>query len=214
MKLTNFLKDLFLNGQVTVQNKLNEFNNLDLEESLIILKEFYNQDKLNMPFEAPQFSDKAALWSSIYFYHAVQLTVLRNFGQNTVIDLLKDFEGEINPDAIYSVDLIFRHLPQLFNFVKSLSPDDILLQTLKKTAINWSYSSVGMEIEEQFNSEIILSDKSLSLSYIDKIIEYNDIKRVNNKQIIKLIDTALGNYPEVWTDYQLNKEILVKKYND
>jgi hypothetical protein len=202
MSLSSFLNDLLEKGHIVVSNKIIKFEKEDLHESTALLKNYYNEDKLGMPYNAPEFLPSAVLWSAAYLYYSVQLAMLRNLDDDTVITLLQDYSEKISPETIYSVDLCFRYLPRLLDFIKGLAPDDMLVKCLEKTVVNWPFSSVGIRLEEDFNIEIILKHNSLSAAYIDRIIKCKDIKRINSKEVIILIEEALGGYADkLWPEF-------------
>ncbi|MBO9199332.1 MULTISPECIES: hypothetical protein [Niastella] len=62
------------------------------------------------------------IWAAIYLYRAVQLTVLRDLDEDAVTGLLTPFNGDVTPETILSVDISFRHLPNLLE-LGPLLPD-------------------------------------------------------------------------------------------
>lgn len=202
MKLSIFLQNLLSKGEVIVESNIIKFEEKDDQEVINILEKYYQEDKLEMPYLAPEFLPSAGLWAIKYFYYSIQSALLREIDEKTISDLLKDFELEKSPEAIYSVDLVFRHLPQLFDFIRALAPDDFLVKCIKEIAIKWPFSSVGIDFEDDFNIDNILKNKSLTYSYIDRIISYKDIKRIKNQKIMNLVEEVLGNYSEtLWNDF-------------
>jgi hypothetical protein len=113
-----------------------------------------------------------------------------------------------SPEAIYSVDLTFRHLPDVFKFAKGLAPDDILVTILKENAVFWNFSSVGMDVGADIAHGNVLAHPSLRIAYIDRIIEAKDIKRVNSDAMREGVETALGDYaPQLWADFGLKNPV-------
>jgi len=127
MELATFIKGLITEGKVSVKGVLISFPEEDLFETKKILREYYEEDILEMPGTAPSFSEEAAIWAAEYFYRVVQLTIIRDAGEEKIKEQLKPFAGEINAAAMYSADLIFRHLPSLIDLVKGFAPADVLL---------------------------------------------------------------------------------------
>lgn len=205
MKLSNFLQDLLYKGQVTVANQIIDFDKDDLKSANLILKNYYDEDKLEIPYKAPEYLSSAAIWAAKYLYYAIQLSMLRNLNDQTVKDLLQDFPEALTIESIYSADLCLRYLTQLFDFVKGLSPDDILVKCLEQVATKWYFSSVGIDFEvKNIDLQTILKSSSLTYAYIDRIIKYNDLKRVNNPEVMELIKEVLGNYSDIlWSDFSL-----------
>jgi hypothetical protein len=205
MHLAAFLIDLFDEGKVTVAGELIEFDEDDLNESKRLLEELYNEDILTMPLIAPAFSPTAAVWAAKYIYRVIQFTMLRHLEQPEIEKHLINFEGEVNAETIYSVDLTFRHLPQLFRLSEDFAPGDFLTERLRHITHLWPFSSVGIELTQEFDESGIMDHRSLEIAYIDRIIEKNDLKRVNNKQKEELVGQALGDYAsKLWPAFVKN----------
>ena len=211
MTLTHFLTHLVEEGHAYMDNDIQPFDAIDLQNAADFLQTVYQNDCLDMPDRPPQYLAAAALWAAQFFYRAVQCTVLRNLEAVTVKELLKpypetSYSEAPSPEAIYAVDLTFRHLPDLFKLAKGLAPDDILVTILRENAVLWNFSSVGMDVGADITYARALAHPSLRLAYIDRIIQAKDIKRVNSDAIRELVETALGDYtPQLWADFGLKK---------
>lgn len=213
MQLTSFIQDLLEKGQATVAGQLIQFGEADVYQAQVILKQYYEEDKLEMPLVAPEFSPEAALWAAKYLYLAIQFAMLRDLGDEQVKAYLTDFSGPITPEAIYSVDLTLRYLPDLHQLAKGLAPDDVLVVCLKHTLVQWPYSAVGLEGIEEVNHQAVLEHPSLKYAYIDKIIKHKDIKRATHEQIAELIREALGGHAQkLWPEFGIRKTI--NEYNN
>ena len=204
MKLDIFLIDLIQTGHVTVPDQITDFDTTVSEHSLILLKEYYDVDCLQMPHTPPAFNPDAALWASKYLFVTIQLLLLRDIGEEQMNYFLKDYIGEQSPEAVYSADLMLRFLPDIFRFGSGLSPEDPLIFKLKTTAINWPFSSVGIDDLTVEVGENILSHPSLRACYIDRIVEKKDIKRLQGHSGINLLQEVLGAHQKkLWPDLAL-----------
>lgn len=201
--LADFIADLLNFGEVEVAAQIEPFTQSDWEEAAEVLKDYYDEDKLEMPFEAPQFNPLAAAWAIEYLYRAIQLAMLRELDDEEVHKNLIEFPGAVNVDAIYTVDLAFRYLPQLLQLAAGLSPQDVLVIKLKETAARWPFSSVGMPLDEFSDVRAILKHPSLRTAYIDRIVMARDTKRVNNASMIELVKEVLGDHTEtLWPEFE------------
>ena len=203
MGLSFFIQNLVESGAVSINVAFDSFTNDDLYETQKILEQVYQEDIIEMPGAAPAFSAESALWASIYFYRAVQLTVMRDANEEIMKEQLHSFTGESNPESIYSADLVLRYLSSLFDLAKGLAPADILVQELKRVAVQWPFSSVGIELDEPVNNDIILSHPSLRQAYIDRIIALKDKKRITDPTIVTYIKESTGQYIRtIWPEIE------------
>jgi hypothetical protein len=206
MQFTSFIQDLLEKGQVTVARQLNPFSEEDLQEAGVVLRKYYTDDALEMPYTAPGFSAEAAIWGATYLYRASQFIMLRDVGEQEVHAHLSDFSGVISPEAIYSADLTLRYLPELLYLAKGLAPDDILVKCIKHRLVQWPFSSVGTEVAREVNHQPILAHPSLKYAYIDRIIQQKDIKRATDEAIAEAIREALGAHSSVlWPEFNQTK---------
>lgn len=194
MRLSDFIISLLQTGKVSVKGQMESFDKEDMDEAKEILKSYYQEDITEMPYEAPQYFEEAALWAAKYLYNAVQLTVLRDEGKEIIRDQLGAYPGPKNASAIYSADLMLRYLPQLFQVVKGLAPGDVLVEELRKTAVDWPFSSVGIQLDVQINDDTLFEHLSLRYAYIDRIISEKDMQRIKEPLVLKYIQEVAGEH--------------------
>ena len=149
---------------------------------------------------APPVVDRPALkWAIRHFRGAAQLAVFRQLGPEEVAKRLEDdFVGEGDAaGAMYSVDLVFRFLPDLVRIVKGMNPDDPLLAQLRKWGERWPLSSVGIPGLALSGLEPLLANRCLSMLYVDRIIEADAVDRLHDPRVQELVRGAIGAYPEL-----------------
>jgi hypothetical protein len=203
MQLSEFITNLLTQGKVSVQSQLAPIEQQDLEKVKLILATYYAEDIIEMPYTAPAFSEEAALWGAEYLYRAVQLTVLRDPGQEVILEQLKPYQGQIDPSAIYSADLLLRYLPRLFELAKGLAPGDLLVTELRHIALQWPFSSVGIDLDPLVDDEIIFTDISLKYAYIDRIIREKDKGRIKKPAVTNYIHEVTGEHlPVLWPGFE------------
>lgn len=198
MKLADFLRDLLEKGKVTVAGQIGSFGDDDLRAAETALRRYYDEDALDMPGVAPAFLPEAALWGARYFYHAVQLAVLRDLGEEVVRQYLRDYPGPRTPEAVYSVDLTFRYLPDLLRLARGLAPGDVLVAALQRTALDWPFSSVGGDTAGNVIPGVILEHPSLRTAYVDRIIREKDAGRLTGPGLPEHVRAALGGHAAHW----------------
>lgn len=212
MKLSQFINDLFENGNVTIAGGLHEFDVNEQEATIAILQKQYQQSILEMPHVAPEFHKAAAFWGATFIYRTVQFILLRDLDEEKIKIHLQDFAGEKTPEVIYSVDLTFRYLRDLLGLAKGLSPNDPLVLRLKEMAGKWAFSSVGISGLENLEDEIIFQNNSLKVAYIDRIIAAKDLKRTHHIEVRELVAAALGDHQEnFWKEFARSVNIKEKE---
>jgi hypothetical protein len=209
VKLSLFLTDLLVDGNVVVPRTINDFANDDLEASLVLLRDFYDKDILYMPYNAPAFNEAAALWAAKYIFYVCQLILLRDVDEAKLQQYLQGFEGEQSSEACYNADLMLRFLPDFLRLASGLSPEDPLVANLKQTALQWPYSAVGIKNVNPTITPAILNDDSLRYAYIDKIIQYKDTGKLGGAVEKELLKEVLGEHQAIlWPGLEL---LLPKK---
>ncbi|MBO2010275.1 hypothetical protein [Hymenobacter negativus] len=202
MLLSGFLDDLLNTGAVTLGGQPVPFEPADQAAAEVRLRARHAEDALEMPYVAPAFNAPAALWAVEYLYHTVQLTLLRELDETVVAQCLADFPGETTPEAIYSVDLTFRYLPDLLRLAKGLAPGDALVARLLVTARQWPFSFVGTPPDAAEAEAVLLAHPALRQAYIDRIIGLQDWVRAARPHLAPLVQAALGAHAAtLWPDF-------------
>lgn len=79
----------------------------------------------------PPFDPAAALWAARMYYQACQLLVCRDVPPGKIPDALAEpCPVARGPGADFSVDLVFRHLPELHAYARRAAPEDALVPVL------------------------------------------------------------------------------------
>ncbi|MDO7847301.1 hypothetical protein Q5H92_13090 [Hymenobacter sp. M29] len=204
MLLTAFLHDILTTGAVTLAGQPSPFEPTDLHAAEASLRAYHAEDALELPQVAPAFDAPAALWATQFLYHTVQLALLRELDERVIGQCLKDFAGEITPEAIYSADLTFRYLPDLLRLAKGLAPGDALVTRLLAVAQQWPLSFVGTALDatEAEAEAVVLAHPALRPAYIDRIIQMKDRARAGQPHLAPLVQAALGGHAAtLWPDF-------------
>jgi len=212
MQLTPFFTGLFTTGKVVVEGRLSVFSTNDEQAVINLLQKIYEQDIQEMPGTAPVFYPEAALWAASYFYNAVQFTVIRDLEADEMKTYLAPFKNEKTHAAIYSADLVLRHMPILLKLAKGLAPADVLLSVLQQTMVEWPFSAAGL-LNDKMDFQSIFLHPSLKAAFIDRIIRQKDGMGTKLPLLINGIREALGKHTDYfWPDYELittNNEQLI-----
>jgi hypothetical protein len=129
-------------------------------------------------------------------YRACQFAVDRDVAAEVVIRVLGEPCPEpMCPSAVYSVDLVFRFLPDVRRHLNAMPEDDPVVTAVMRWAAEWPLSSVGMSGVPPANLTIISRHDGLRRKYADRIIAAGDIERANDPAIRAAIEEAIGAHP-------------------
>ena len=197
-RVRNILEHLFVDGTVRVSGEILASHD-EIEVGSDWVLEVEPQIREHWPMSPPVVDRPALKWSIRQFHGAAQLAVFRQLGPEEMAKRLgDDFVGEGDAAAAaYSVDLVFRFLPDLVRIVKGMNPDDPLMAQLRRWGERWPLSSVGIPGLAVSSIEPILVNRCLSMMYVDRIIEAEAIDRLHDPRVQELVRGAIGAYPEL-----------------
>ncbi len=197
MTYCQFLRHLFENGRVsvpTVAPLLDE----ELADGDRVIAEYERHDRSHVAGTAPELDVEAARWAAVRFFRACQFAVYRDIDAETIQqELGRPYVGATAPNALYSVDLLFRFLPELAKFGEPAAERDPLLDTLNRWAHDWPLSSVGMKGVEDVSIEGFSTSPALMQMYVDRIIAAEDHTRLSSPVVRDHVRAALGRFPEL-----------------
>jgi MoxR-vWA-beta-propeller ternary system domain bpX4 len=195
VRVAQFLSDLFETGRVSVFIDLPVEPEEDVDEVLV------NAEKVaagNLAGTSPDFDLTSARWAAKFFYGACHFLVCRDVNPETIEAFFKEpCPGPHSPQTNYSVDLVFRYLPDLVGMTRAIASGDPLLQQLLKLAQEWPLSSVGISGIEAVVITAFIEHSGLRQLYVDRIIARADVSRLGDPQIDVGVREALGDYPEL-----------------
>ena len=139
-----------------------------------------------LPGVPPALNLPLAVWATQQFYRAAQLMVYRELGEEFILTGLETEPaelaiGEANAPEIasihYSVDLLFRFLPDLERLTKAASLADPLLKQIEAWAERWPLSSARMkrQVEIREKLEPILRNRCLRIMYIERVLDGSSV---------------------------------------
>ena len=196
MELARFYSTLSENGIVTFDNARRPSLE-EIQEFKRTLDELDAAARLELAFEPPPLSVSAAAWAGVTLYRACQFYAYRDIGADVVLETLSSVCPEPGSSAVaYSVDLTMQFLPDLVALSRGLAPEDPLVTSLIALARAWPLSSVGIrdlkDIDQTALETTVLTDVSLKQLYVDRIIERDDLSRLDTPVVRRAVDDALG----------------------
>jgi hypothetical protein len=148
--------------------------------------------------EAPPTCLDSAGWALRVFYDACRFMVCRDLAEPEVVAALKRPHPRARSESVdWSVDLVFRQLPELFRRARHLSRTDPLVRELHFLAVSWPLSSVGIPDVTGVDLDPFLSHRGLRQLYVDRILRHQDLCRVGDPRVDEALREALGGHPEL-----------------
>lgn len=144
----------------------------------------------------PPIADHAVIrWSLERFYWAAQRIAYQHLDQTW--NEKDSSPPAMTPESCYSVDIVFRFLPDLVRLSRSSETNSQLTETLQRWARDWPFSSVGIALSEEVNIDGFLSHPSLRMMYIDRVIATGDASRLDNELVLESVKAAIGANPQL-----------------
>lgn len=200
MSLKDFLLELQESGSVAIASP-EEPSLDDIQGIKQPLQEMDRRARLEAAFARPPLSLGAACWAAMTLYRGCQFLVFRDSGAKEVQRALAHACPEPpSPRSAHSVDLTFRHLPELVSLASGLAPADPLVTGLRFLARAWPLSSVGLanlEDVEKLEIDGFFADRSLRQLYLDRIVARRDGSRLADPRVRRGIRENLGLYREL-----------------
>lgn len=197
MGYPQFLADLFEDGRVVVA-EIRSISASQQREGDGILSRFEHVYRQELPAPVPEFQIDAARWAACKFFRACQLSVFRDLPQETIDkELGGSLRSKRTPEIHYSVDLVFRYLPDLTRFAVSAAEADPLVQHLRQWARVWPLSSVGMPDVGEVDVDGFSGHPSLLQVYADRIIATCDVTRLAVPCAREAVRASLGMHTDL-----------------
>lgn len=207
MKYASFLSALLESGRVRVPAPA-ELPEEELRAGDKVLADFERVYRLELPGEPPPLDTRAVRWASVQFYSACQFAVFRDVPAEIVAEALAvRCPVPPSPAVHYSVDVVFRFLPDLARFARSAADNDPLLEPLRRWAHQWPLSSVGMAGVKDADVANLTVHPALLALYVDRILAARDRSRLGDQRVRQAARAAVGLYPQLAADFAADLEI-------
>jgi hypothetical protein len=201
MSVAAFLADLFEHGRVKVPQPRPALEADDVQQAERVLREHEEVRRLEFPGMPPELLIPAAMWAAVAYYRACQLAVYRDLDAGAIEELLGGECPAGEPAARHwSVDLVFRFLPDLVKHAAAASQQDPLVAKLRAWAGEWPLSSMGMPGVPPQHEDEIASHVGLLQLYVDRIMAKKDWTRLGQPTVRDAVRRSLGAHSSLWPD--------------
>lgn len=215
MHYVKFLQSLVETGKVVIKT-VDPPDSSEVSAGVDWLIDFEQSWKSTLPLNPPTLLAPSCSWAGQAFYRACQLLMYRELSAKEVSQSLAAAcpGNNSDPAVHYSVDLIFRFLPDLLKFSRHLSEQDPLSTTIAQWCVHWPLSSVGatnlsdaqhLQMKQHLG---FLTDPCLRQLFADRIIARKSWKHIVNSDIATAVRSStleLGPFDEVNT--QVDKQL-------
>lgn len=196
--LSEFLNEIFRGSRVHVA-ALAESTSDERQNAIRVLNEWDQIYRENLPDNVPPFCETTAVWGAECFYRACQYLVFRDCSAEAInagLTIARPKAVE-SPCMAYNVDLTWRFLPDLLKLASGLASDDPLVTQLRRWAVEWPLSSVGVPNLGEVDVSGFLDDPCLRCLYVDRGIARRDRTRQTNERVCAAVRETLGAFPEL-----------------
>ena len=195
--LPQFLNCLFSDGRVRVPRPA-EISAEELQAADETLSAFEREYRHELPAAPPPLHAPAARWAATMFYRACQFVVFRDADEEIMARTMAVAAPQGDSSSVhYSVDLTFRHLPDLTKLARSASQSDPLLPHLGRWAAEWPLSSVAVAGIRTVQIGPWANDPCLLRLYADRVIARGDVSRLSDQRVREAVQQAIGLFPEL-----------------
>lgn len=201
LPLAEFAKRLLHDGHAAIPplSAILEPAAEDGRQATAVLCEAERVLRVAAPRTPPPLCAAAALWALQVFAWGGYTALDRNQERTTLPDEL----SQSRPDATllenhWSVDVVFRFLPELCRRAQRIAPEDALHATLQTLAADWPMSTVGMPVEWSAESlRRVMSDRSLCRILVDRVAARADRRLAADETVQKMLRNDAGAYAEM-----------------
>lgn len=202
MSLSNFLTDLFREGQVRVplaRRSGVQADEVDLKDDLAASECLIERDRLvrlTLPGEGPAFHQDAALAGAEWLFFGCQLFADRARSPELFAQVVAhglQTHGP-SPEVVYSIDLALSYLPDLARHARQHAEEDPLMASLQRLAAAWPLSAVGIP-GVPLDWERVHSwweNQSLRLLFLDRVLARDAQAFCRDARVGKCLRDRLG----------------------
>lgn len=192
-----FLRELFTTGEVRVTVYAKRDWEFDADVNAV-LQEWDVAARAELAGEVPALDIDAASWAARQLFKACQCLVDRDVDAAVVsAELSLACPVAHGPGTDYSVDLIYRFLPDLLALSRRLAPGDGVTRILETWAHEWPLSSPGVCLSGAVLLDGFIHHPSLRRLYVDRVTALIAKDRLDHADVRRWMQADLAAYPSL-----------------
>lgn len=167
-------------------------------DAITTLRDWDLAARAELAGEVPPLNLDAAGWAARQMFKACQCLIDRDAGETVVRESLSfPSPASRDPSTDYSVDLLFRFLPDLLTITRRLAPGDALTRILESWAREWPLSSPGVSLSGAISLDSFIQQSALRRLYLDRLTALIAKDRTDHAEVRHWLRTDLAAYPEL-----------------
>lgn len=208
--LTEFLQQLLETGRCKVPyGQLELCAATEISQANQLLTEFEAGYRNSLPFSPSGFIAADATVAAVNLYYACQFILKREIEEAKMVQVFASeacqfSQTGVSEESIYSTDLVFRFLPDLFRLARTKSSKDALLIHLRRWGQRWPLSSIGIgdklfleDHDQKLDLTVIEHSEFLTRLYLDRVLQRQDESRISEPWVRQRLQAELGLYPNL-----------------
>lgn len=191
--ISQFIRTLTTEGRAVMSVHAQFSRPTDNAQATAAVGELDRHARRELADDAPALCASAAVWAAGLLHEACRFTVCRDLGEEAMrASLGIPCPAPRGPETDWSVDLMFRHLPDVLRFARQLSNGDPLVARLGQLAADWPLSSVGEPAVTCGSLDSFIAHPALRRLYADRVLARADFSRLGDPRLDELLRADLG----------------------
>lgn len=193
--------------QIILYDKVMEVTAQEEKETIEFLRDEFDKEKLEYPFEAPKFDEEASIWASKIIYFATQLLLNRSDTKKDLVKFLPVFKNHVTVATMLSADLCLRFLPQIIQEFKNIDADDVIIPMLENHLKMFHYSAIGFENEKAIIDYKLFDNQCFKQLYLNRVTNIKDSFLSKIPELNKMLQGNFGDYSKVfWKNFEIENK--------
>lgn len=199
--LHDFVEQLLQEGRAITRGQLHQRPSqaADREATAESLRRHETDAANDAPYTTPLHNVEASVWSAQAFAWAAGILIDRGESEVKIPNWLDETRPlGLDPSEHWSVDLVFRLMPDLVRRSEKIAKGDPFNDELSQLLAPWPLACVGTSIENPRASIcVVMENDCLRTMYVDRILLRADSRRVEDETVQPWVQRVVGDYPNL-----------------
>lgn len=189
--------------QIILYDKVMKVTVEEEKETIEFLRNEYQREALNYPFETPSFNEAAALWASKIIYFSAQFLLNRQNTDKELTAFLPNWTAALTVSTFLSADLCLRFLPQIVQEFKNIDSNDVIIPILENHLQTFHYSAIGFPNLLAKIDVTAFENDCFKQLYLNRITTRKDTNLSKMPELNKMLQSNFGTYSkQFWSNFE------------